>query len=170
MQASTNRPPAPKARSGATVTWEDGERRRSRLLLVVRGCPLGTVQDRCEWHACGTAVEDEPVPDCAVGSALTVRVRPIHGYHHLVGKSPKGSRQPLRDSVSTARRLRTRSGSHRLCDLRFTGRPATIRTCCCPSFARRLRTRRGPGVARPVKTTTLALGDASSSPPKTHKS
>mgnify|MGYP003288485008 CR=1 FL=1 len=22
--------------------------------MVVRGCPLGTVQDRCEWHARGT--------------------------------------------------------------------------------------------------------------------
>jgi hypothetical protein len=28
--------------------------------VVVRGCPMGTVQDCCEWHACGTAVEMKP--------------------------------------------------------------------------------------------------------------
>jgi hypothetical protein len=26
---------------------------------LVRGCPLGTGQDRCEWHASGTASEDD---------------------------------------------------------------------------------------------------------------
>jgi hypothetical protein len=29
--------------------------------MVVRGCPRGTVQDCCEWHACGTAVDDDAV-------------------------------------------------------------------------------------------------------------
>jgi hypothetical protein len=28
--------------------------------VVVRGCPLGTDEDRCEWHACGTVSEDDP--------------------------------------------------------------------------------------------------------------
>jgi hypothetical protein len=28
---------------------------------IVRGCPLGTGQDRCEWHASGTAGEIDPV-------------------------------------------------------------------------------------------------------------
>jgi hypothetical protein len=26
---------------------------------VVRGCPLGTDKDRCEWHSSGTAGEDD---------------------------------------------------------------------------------------------------------------
>jgi hypothetical protein len=28
---------------------------------VVRGCPLDTAQDCCEWHACGTVAEDDAV-------------------------------------------------------------------------------------------------------------
>jgi hypothetical protein len=27
--------------------------------VLVRGCPQETVQDRCEWHGCGTAGEDD---------------------------------------------------------------------------------------------------------------
>jgi hypothetical protein len=51
--------PACKARSGSPVTCEGRERRRSRALGPVRGCPLGTGQDCCEWHASGTAGEDD---------------------------------------------------------------------------------------------------------------
>jgi hypothetical protein len=58
-QPQASDPPAPKASSAAGVTCEDGVRRRWGCLVVVRGCPLGTVQDCCEWHACGTAVEDD---------------------------------------------------------------------------------------------------------------
>jgi hypothetical protein len=61
--------------------------------MVVRGCPLGTVQDGCEWQACGTAVEEDDDirlrrwlhPDCGV--------RPVLGDHRLVAVSPEGSRQ-----------------------------------------------------------------------------
>ena len=61
--------------------------------MVVRGCPLGTVQDCCEWHASGTAAEDD--------SGIPLRrwlypdrtVRPVFDDHRLVGKSPEGSRQ-----------------------------------------------------------------------------
>jgi hypothetical protein len=41
--------------------------------IIVRGCPLGTVQDHCEWHTSGTAAEDDPVYGCVVGSTLIVR-------------------------------------------------------------------------------------------------
>ena len=27
--------------------------------MVVRGYPLGTIQDRCEWHTSGTAGEED---------------------------------------------------------------------------------------------------------------
>jgi hypothetical protein len=47
-----NRPPAPKAGSAAAVTCEGGDG-ADRGCFV--GCPLGTVQDRSEWHASGTA-------------------------------------------------------------------------------------------------------------------
>jgi hypothetical protein len=39
---------------------------------VVRGCPLGTGQDRYEWHASGTAVWGDLVCRGGVGSTLTV--------------------------------------------------------------------------------------------------
>jgi hypothetical protein len=56
---SRPRPPACKARSAAVIACEDGERRRSGLLRVVRGCPLDTSQDRCGWHGSGTDGEDD---------------------------------------------------------------------------------------------------------------
>ena len=38
------------------ATCEGRKRRRPwRVVSAVRGCPLGTVQDRCEWHGSGTA-------------------------------------------------------------------------------------------------------------------
>jgi hypothetical protein len=35
---------------------------------VVPGCPLGTVQDCCEWHACGTAGEGERSSELAASA------------------------------------------------------------------------------------------------------
>jgi hypothetical protein len=58
--------------------------------IVVRGCPLGTAQDRCEWHACGTASEDDPRILWRRWLRLDRRVRPVLGDHRLVGKSPEG--------------------------------------------------------------------------------
>ena len=49
-------------------------------------------QDRCEWHAGGTAAEDDPVFGCAGGSTLVAGWSPPR-RHRLVGKSPEGSRQ-----------------------------------------------------------------------------
>ena len=59
-------------------------------LSLVRGCPLGTVPDRCEWHACGTASEDDPRTPWRRWLRLDRRMRPVLGNHRLVGKSPKG--------------------------------------------------------------------------------
>jgi hypothetical protein len=42
-------------------------------LGVVRGCPVGTDKDRCEWHASGTAAEDDPGIRLRRGSTLTKR-------------------------------------------------------------------------------------------------
>jgi hypothetical protein len=61
--------------------------------VVVRGCPLGTDEDRCEWHACGTASEDDPRTPWRRWLCLDRRVRPVLGDHRLVGKSPEDSRQ-----------------------------------------------------------------------------
>ena len=69
-------PPAPRLAGGA-----DRGRRG-----VVRGCPLGTAQDRCEWHASGTAGEDDPDTRGAVGSQLGRWVRPALSSHRVVGK------------------------------------------------------------------------------------
>jgi hypothetical protein len=61
--------------------------------VVVRGCPLRTVQDRCEWHACGTASEDDPRTLWRRWLRPDRRVRPVLSDHRLVGKSLEGSRQ-----------------------------------------------------------------------------
>jgi hypothetical protein len=61
--------------------------------VIVRGCPLGTVQDRCEWHAYGTASEDDPRTPWRRWLRFDRRVRPVLGEPLLVGKSPEGSRQ-----------------------------------------------------------------------------
>jgi hypothetical protein len=53
---------------------------------VVHGCPLGTGQDRCEWHASGTVGEDDLAYGDAVGSNADCRVRRVHAKHGIVGK------------------------------------------------------------------------------------
>jgi hypothetical protein len=74
LAALTDLTPAPKARSGEIVTWEGREWRRSRPF---RCCPLGTVQDRCEWHASGMAGENND----ASHPAVTAPARPERGAH-----------------------------------------------------------------------------------------
>jgi hypothetical protein len=51
------------------VTCEDGGTAQVELARVVQGCPLGTIQDRCEWHSCGTAGEEGMAgeDDCSSG-------------------------------------------------------------------------------------------------------
>jgi hypothetical protein len=93
MQASTNRPLLPKPdRAGSSPVTAGNGAGRGRP-GVVRGCPLGTVQDRCEWHAYGTVGEDDPRTPWRRWLRLDRRVRPVLGDHRLVGKSPEGSRQ-----------------------------------------------------------------------------
>jgi len=66
------RPPAPKASSGAVVTCEDGKGAGRVRRGVVRGCPLGTGQDRCEWQASGTASEATQYRLALLAPTLTV--------------------------------------------------------------------------------------------------
>ena len=58
---------------------------------VVRGCPLGTGRDRCEWHGSGTADEDDVRRARKSRHQLDRRVRPDPGDTRLVGK---GRRRP----------------------------------------------------------------------------
>jgi hypothetical protein len=60
--------------------------------VVVRGCPLGTGKDRCEWHAGGTADEDDVGTRSRCWLHRDRRVRPVLGDHCLVAKSLEGSR------------------------------------------------------------------------------
>jgi hypothetical protein len=60
---------------------------------VVRGCPLGTGQDCCEWHVSGTAGEDDSWHTVAPSVQLDRGVRLVLGDHCIVGKSPKGLAQ-----------------------------------------------------------------------------
>jgi hypothetical protein len=62
--------------------------------VVVRGCPLGTVQDRCEWHARGTAGRNDDTRACQRRLPAHQRVRPVPGVYCFVDKSPEGSRRP----------------------------------------------------------------------------
>ena len=56
---SNRRPPACKARSGAVVTCKGRNGAGRGRWGADYGCPLGTGQDRCEWHASGTAGEKD---------------------------------------------------------------------------------------------------------------
>ena len=59
---------------------------------VVRGCPLGTDHDRCEWHGSGTA-EDNPWYACRCWVHLDHRVRAVRGNHGCMGKPLQTARQ-----------------------------------------------------------------------------
>jgi hypothetical protein len=52
---------------------------------IVRECPLGTGHDRCQWHASGTAGEDEP------GSGLAAMVAQLRRWARSVPGRPSGS-------------------------------------------------------------------------------
>jgi hypothetical protein len=75
--------------------WETVTRAGHTGRGIVRDCPLGTGQDRCEWHASGTAGAIDSVQPGGVGSTVTRRVRPVPGDHCLVGKprTRRGRRQ-----------------------------------------------------------------------------
>jgi hypothetical protein len=64
--------------------------------MLLQHCPwlsAGDDHDRYEWHASGTAAEDDPGIRLRRWFRLDRRVRPVLGDHRLVGKSPEGSRQ-----------------------------------------------------------------------------
>jgi hypothetical protein len=66
------------------------EKRRSALVTGhcggVRGCPLGTGQDRCEWHGSGTAGEDERGCGVAVVGSARAIGEALQDDPSLVGK------------------------------------------------------------------------------------
>ena len=127
---------------------------------IVRGCPLGTGQDRCEWHAGGTAGVGDPGIRLSRWLHPDRTVRPVFGDHRVVGESPKGSRQPVgRLELHCTRLLHPKSADCRSSDLRFYERPLTARARCCPSPAGRLRTQYGPGSASTLVIREAILAD-----------
>jgi hypothetical protein len=75
---------------------------------VVRGCPLGTGHDRCEWHGGGTAPRTTLVKPAAAGVHLDHRVRAVPGNHCCMGKPLQTARQLL--PVPSGRGRLRRSG------------------------------------------------------------
>jgi hypothetical protein len=67
-----------------TVPFEAGV----ALSVVVRWVPIKT---RCEWHASGTAGEDDPGSGVADRHRLNHRVRLVLGDHCLAGRSLEGA-------------------------------------------------------------------------------
>jgi hypothetical protein len=62
-----------------------------------RDCPPDTARACCLWHAGGTAGENASLARAGNGSQLVGRIRPVPRVtDRLVGKSPKGSRQPVK--------------------------------------------------------------------------
>jgi hypothetical protein len=106
VKAQASDPLLPKPDRAGPSPAEAGSRPGRDSSGVVRGCPFGTGGDRCEWHACGTAGEDDPPTPWRRWLRLDWRVRAVLGDRRLVGKSPKGSRQ-----LHTGTRLPTRCGN-----------------------------------------------------------
>jgi hypothetical protein len=59
---------------------------------VVRGCPLETGQDRCEWHGSGTAGENDDAHTYERRLSGDCGARPVQADHLLVGKPSRGGR------------------------------------------------------------------------------
>jgi hypothetical protein len=59
-------------------------------LCVVRGCPLGTGHDCCEWHASGTAAESDVFAPGGDGFRFAQTVRPVLGDPPRRGQEPEG--------------------------------------------------------------------------------
>ena len=60
-----------------------------------RGCPLGTDNDRCEWHGSGTA-RGQPWYACRCWVHLDHRVRAVRGNYGYMGKPLQTARQLFR--------------------------------------------------------------------------
>jgi hypothetical protein len=79
----------------------DGAGRGHRGL--VRGCPLRTDRDCCEWHGSGTSDEDDVRAAGSVGISSTVAQGPSPADVCLVGKPPFGGAAALDSIRSLAR-------------------------------------------------------------------
>jgi hypothetical protein len=81
-------------------SWGSGAGRGRRG--VVRGCPLGTDHDRCEWHGTGTA-RGQPWYACRCWVHLGQRVRAVRGNHGCSMPAELGSSRPESRGGSTCR-------------------------------------------------------------------
>jgi hypothetical protein len=121
-----------------------------------RECPPDTARDRYLWHAGGTADENDDARASRYGSQLGWRVRPVLGDHRLVGKRPKGSRQPGWETRTPARLLKC--AWWRRCwqsDLWFLSPVVTARARCSPLSAGSPCTHCVPAGCGPVRSQTL---------------
>ena len=69
-------------------------------------CPPATGEDRCGWHASGTAAEDDPSIRLRRWLHRDRPVRPVLGEERIVAKSPEGLRQPGGETRTLARLLK----------------------------------------------------------------
>lgn len=120
----SGRLPAPKARSGRVVTCDAGEQRTPRLSEVVRGCPRETGEDRCEWHASGTAGSTRMASGCRRRLQMSRRRGPPWMTDCHVGKPRRrrGTRVRTRVALAAGCGRRGRVG-HRY------GSPTHCRVC-----------------------------------------
>jgi hypothetical protein len=117
---------------------------------VVRGCPLGTGRDRCEWHGSGTADEDDVRKARKSRHQLDRRVRPDPADTCLVGKGRRRPAAAVRwDSKPPPRcggRGRGREGAA-TCD--WFVPVVTVGVRRCPQIPDAVRTQNGPAHATP---------------------
>jgi hypothetical protein len=69
---------------------------------VVRGCPLATGQDSCEWHACGTAGSTRMASGCRRRLQMSRRRGPPWMTDCLVGKPRRRPGRRVRICVALA--------------------------------------------------------------------
>jgi hypothetical protein len=98
--AGRGRPLACHAVSGSSPHQVRAGRPVQRRSWSDRECPLDTAGDRSLWHAGGTAGENDDARAWRRRLPARLLGRLVLGDQCLVGRSPKGSRQPRRDSGS----------------------------------------------------------------------
>jgi hypothetical protein len=99
---SSKRFPAPKPDRAGSSPAKEGSRAGGGRRGVVRGCPLGTGQDCCDWHVGGTAGENDDA----------------HAWRRRLSARPEGETQPR---VMTAL-LASREGAG----------SSYVKRCSCP--------------------------------------
>jgi hypothetical protein len=116
------RPPASKPDRAGSSPATAGIGAGRGCLGVVRGCPLETGQDCCEWHASGTASEGDLARRVQLAPSLNRRVRAVLGDHRIVAKP-----RTRRGSVFRSCLASDASGAPVLRDQGPIGRPGTAR-------------------------------------------